>query len=43
MQKIDYKKQLPHLYNPSAKKAEIVNIPIKMENSDPSADELKSG
>lgn len=27
MQKIDYKKQLKHLYNPSPKKVEIVNVP----------------
>jgi hypothetical protein len=27
MQKIDFKKQLKHLYNPSAKKVEIVDVP----------------
>jgi len=27
MEKIDYKKQLKHLYGPSAKKVEIVNVP----------------
>ena len=27
MEKIDYKKQLKHLYKPSAKKVEIVNVP----------------
>jgi len=28
MRKIDYKKELKHLYNPSAKKIEIVNVPV---------------
>jgi len=27
MEKIDYKKQLKHLYRPSAKKVEIVEVP----------------
>jgi hypothetical protein len=27
MEKIDYKKQLKHLYGPSARKVEIVDVP----------------